>query len=990
MGETISFRSSVDPVLLAQDSFTSSATSPADAPRVSGYPPGMPTGSAADRYNEGFIAGALYREAQKQVRIGCFPECSRKLAPPSNTTDTESTPSVVQFNKSSQITGNSPKPGGGPKEWAFINLGPADFEDPQKVGKYFAQTIAPSLKAGSSHRNQYYPSTGAVDARRLPKVAGRLQFGVPESSEPAPDRTGNTGSTLEGRMPQSCGSATYGAPIPSYYQGFEIPQAPSVAPDIGQYHVSSAQSSNEIQNQTESYQNWGDAALSANDSSDNNAPGIGASFIRSELTQTCVEVAQNYNANNSISSGRDDPINSSNQPEIFITAPPAVSEPSHGALSASFPQRAQQDVGQFIAPPQQPEDLLNNMDFSFIADSIQPTCPPYTDYRELQQKSLELQFSETVSIHDQFASQTSTKTPESGSAHMCQRIIGTASPQVRQQGSGQLPASPHTGRRSQMNSENSMPSSTPVIERTDSQTFGDGWSENSVQPAGAQIGTTDTDLASVQPGDFSQIQADGQSDYGSALQASQFTLKQAINSQAQVFTADVADQMQPYTTSTSLAPSGSILQSTAAATCLNRGFSSTNNELSEQSLPTATPAVTQEHSIAAPLPLALAQHDTNTNLPALLRALLGSPPENQPGSGANNQGFLVPVQRQDRLLIGPPFSLLPYDMPTEPLRRNRYVPDEVIYDTRGVSAANNRAQVSGRIGVNPTQAGTPVVAQPGGQSSVQAPVNRMKRQRKRVSNSSASKPTAKKARLTTPETQVGSPRTGARKVVDTRVGNNSASAGSSSSTPTKGNTNYPRSGYIPVDSPRGPQHHQLAGRPSASPNPPSPIGAATEPQNRAPIPEGAYFLGQPNREILEQMLKQLPAMVAKQDAILEKFEEYKQVYGPSLYHFYMGDRTSNPRAELRIPVTDEDDADMQNQGNDLLQVTQDISNTLLQVIMNMTDEQSAPNFLSLMYFSNSAGLRNALPVVDRVANTRLMANLILGEGEEARLKALAR
>jgi len=585
---------------------------------------------------------------------------------------------------------------------------------------------------------------------------------------------------------------------------------------------------------------------------------------------------------------REGPINSGNRQRILIAPVPAVSGPSHGALGASFPQNrisAQQGVGQFLPPPQQPGNGLNNMDFCFVPARTLPTYRPIIGYRELQlpQQSLGQQFGGTVSIPDQFASRAWAQTPKDISAHMRQRI----------------------------------------------------------------------------------------------------------SNQAQVFGPNIADQVQLHTASTNTGPSGSIPQSTVT-TCLNRGSGSSNNELDQQSLPISTPAVTQEHSITAPLPLASVQHGTNTNSLAQQQALLRSFSENQPGSWANNQGSPAPVQHQDRLSEHQPFPLQSA-APTERLRGNRYVPDEVVattprYDLRllssgrhvPVSAANNQAQVSGISGVNPMQAGTPAVAQPGAKSSVPAPVT-CKRQRKRVvSNSSAGNPPAKKGRLMPPETQAGSSCIGAKRVVDTRRGNNSASAGSSSSKLADRNTDYPYLGYFPLEPTPGSQQHQ-PGTPPAPPKPPTPTGVPAGPQNSAPIPQEAYFQGGPNQELLEKMLKILPAMVAKQDAILSKFREYEQVYGPTLYAFYMGDPTSNPRPELRMTVTEEDEVDMQDQGQALLQVTQDISNTLLRVIMNMTDEQSAPNFNSLMYFCNCAGLRNAIPVVERVANARLMASMILGE-----------
>jgi len=299
-----------------------------------------------------------------------------------------------------------------------------------------------------------------------------------------------------------------------------------------------------------------------------------------------------------------------------------------------------------------------------------------------------------------------------------------------------------------------------------------------------------------------------------------------------------------------------------------------------------------------------------------------------------------------------------------------------------VSAANNQAQVSGRLGINPRQAVTPVAAQSGKESSVPAPVTSEKRQRKECgTNSSVSKPVTKKARLMMPpsETQVGSSRTSARGSVDPGLGNNSASAGSSSSAPMRRNTSYPHYGYFPVNPGPGSQQHQPVGRASASPKPSTHTGAPTGPQNRAQVPQAAYIRGLPDPAVLEKKLKILREMVAKEDAILKKFEDYQQVYGPSLYAFYMGDKTSNPRPELRMMVTEQDEADMQTQGQALLQVTKAISSTILQIIMNMTNEQSEPHFDSLMYFCKSAALRNAVPVVERVANARLMASLILGE-----------
>ncbi|PUU79516.1 hypothetical protein B9Z19DRAFT_1107666 [Tuber borchii] len=295
-----------------------------------------------------------------------------------------------------------------------------------------------------------------------------------------------------------------------------------------------------------------------------------------------------------------------------------------------------------------------------------------------------------------------------------------------------------------------------------------------------------------------------------------------------------------------------------------------------------------------------------------------------------------------------------------------------------ISVANNQAQVSGRLGINPGQAVSPVIAQSGNKSSVPAPVTSEKRQsEKSGSNSSSSKPVTKKARLMMPpETQAGSSHAGARGWVNPGLGNNSVNAGSSSSAPMERNTGYPRHGYFPVNLGPGSQQHQPVGRASASPKPSS---TPTGPQNRVQLPQAAPTRSLPDPAVLEKNLKILRELVAKEDAILKKFEDYQQVYGPSLYAFYMGDKTSNPRPELRMMVTEQDEADMQTQGQALLQVTKAISSTILQIIMNMTHEQSEPHYNSLMYFCKSAGLRNAVPVVERVMNTRLMASLILGE-----------
>lgn len=300
-----------------------------------------------------------------------------------------------------------------------------------------------------------------------------------------------------------------------------------------------------------------------------------------------------------------------------------------------------------------------------------------------------------------------------------------------------------------------------------------------------------------------------------------------------------------------------------------------------------------------------------------------------------------------------------------------------------ISVADNQAQVSGRLEINPGQAVSPVIAQSGNKSSVPAPVTSEKRQRKECGcNSSASKPVTKKARLMMPpETQVDSSHTSARGSVNPRLGNNSANAGSSSSAPMERNTSHPRYGYFPVNLGPGSQQHQPVGRASASPKPSStPTGAPAGPQNRVQLLQAAASIrSPPDPAVLEQKLKILREMVAKEDAILKKFEDYQQVYGPSLYAFYMGDKTSNPRPELRMMVTEQDEADMQIQGQALLQITKVISSTILQIIMNMTHEQSEPHFNSLMYFCKSAALRNTVPAVERVANTRLMASLILGE-----------
>lgn len=300
-----------------------------------------------------------------------------------------------------------------------------------------------------------------------------------------------------------------------------------------------------------------------------------------------------------------------------------------------------------------------------------------------------------------------------------------------------------------------------------------------------------------------------------------------------------------------------------------------------------------------------------------------------------------------------------------------------------ISVANNQAQVSGILGINPGQAVSPVIAQSGNKSPVPAPVTSEKTQSTKCgSNSAVSKLVTEKARLMMPpETQVGSSHTSARGSVNPRLGNNSVNAGPSSSATMERNTSYPHYGYLPVNLGPGSQQHQPVGRASASPKPSStPTGAPAGPQNKVQLPQAAaQTRSPPDPAVLEQKLKLLREMVAKEDAILKKFEDYQQVYGPSLYAFYMGDKTSNPRPELRMMVTEQDEADMQIQGQALLQLTKAISSTILQIIMNMTHEQSEPHFNSLMYFCKSSALRNAVPAVERVTNTRLMASLILGE-----------
>jgi len=275
--ETIDFESRIDPALLAQDSFAPSATSAVGAPRASSYHPGIATGSGTNLYNEGLIAGTLYRGVQNQQRIDASQNVPKNGS--SNTTDTGSTASVMQPNRKSQNTGNPSMSSGGPKKWIFINKGPADFETPRKVGRCFAQPITPSLNVGLSYQNQPHPSTGAADASRLCKVAG-LQSRVPGTSGPAPDRAGSTWSTPERQMPQSYRSATYGAPTPSHYRGFGVPQSPGVILDSRQFQVSGARSFNEMQNETASYQNCGIAGLSVNDPSDNNIFGVRALSTR--------------------------------------------------------------------------------------------------------------------------------------------------------------------------------------------------------------------------------------------------------------------------------------------------------------------------------------------------------------------------------------------------------------------------------------------------------------------------------------------------------------------------------------------------------------------------------------------------------------------------------------------------------------------------------------------------------------------------------------
>ncbi|RPB03897.1 hypothetical protein L873DRAFT_1800434 [Choiromyces venosus 120613-1] len=1035
MGETpTDFKLQIDPRLLGLEN-SSVYPSPIIALRASSALPGRASLSSSHWYNEGVAAAALARGSQNQQKTSVSEDTSKNV--PSKNQSAAVT-SVTQSGKQIQNTTAPPTPIEKQKAWKFINTTVADYESPKVHQREYSglevtqaeypereivplNILSPSSppKAARQHLHQTLPSTStpstpprvARNTALLCRIAGGHQARPPQYHDPPPNSADHAKSFSEGQMLQSNTSSTSEALAPNYHPRFRIPQQPVPAPDSRQFQASGSQSSNERPSGTTSYHNYGASTPLANTTFGDNVIRAHASSFNSALTQNSVKTPLSYESSSYTGPGRQEDLIDLGKPTaigVIHTSP--VSSINYATVDPSFLQRqvilkqheflSHHNPGELPAPPQQPVGSWeNHVDSSTLNDPLS-TYRLATSDGGLQQPehSLELPFGETDSISEWVASPTSSQNPSSGSADMHQRTIKTAEPVVGQPGTDYRSAWQLVGRGNQMASGNFASTSVPVIEITGTQSSGNRRTGDKVQQIGTQIVTPGVPSTAAPSDNRLQIPADLQSYNRRLPQVSRSTLKQAIGNNAQAQRLPVAGQTQPY-----VVPSYAHLAGVIPA-----GVIPPNTAVED------TPGATQHNPIVVAAPLVPVQPDFYTtptaqqqNAPQDFSRNEFGPRNDEPSSSPN-------IPRENHLLY-PQHVSAQYALPLEPIRRNRYISEEALamtprlnagtlasrqYVPGGIiidnpipvsggsgissgqsvpaSVTNNSLPVSGQHEINPTQPAPRVMSKPSPGVSVVASVIGNKRRLEHDSEDSVPPPAAKRVHLSPRETESGSSQPHSpRVVVDLTFEIDSRNTEPAPSGLIEDVNNSP-SDYLSTNPNQQPPQYQTASMTGTQvlSTPPVPV----------PAPSPPLTMHKFDPIQLTHSLGILYKLVADQDDILKKFAAHQEKYGPCLYGFYMGDTHIPIVSELKMRVTDQDDATMQHQGQYLNDVTERISKIVLDVISNMNFTQSLGQFSAIIYFCQARSLGKKIPAFERIVNTRLMASMIFDQ--QAGWKAL--